>query len=135
MGNKGGKKKNSNPYARTPHDEWPGIKSNSKIHIDQVLTQRDLDFLTSQTGRSENEIKNIFQDFILNNPDGQLDQNEFTRLYTKLRPEPTEMLEKISRFVFKAFDLDQNGTIDFNEFMVTYIKLNLIVVLFLEFYR
>lgn len=114
MGNKGAKKKKNEPSRNT----WPGIPSRSKPSSQEILTQRDIDFLISQTGRSEDEIKDIFDEFIFNNPDGQLNQEEFTQLYTRLRPEPTEMLEKISKFVFRAFDLDRNGTIDFNEFMV-----------------
>lgn len=115
MGNKVEKKKKT----KSSHDAWPGISSRSKLSSRDVLTQRDIDFLTSQTGRSEDEIKDIFDEFIVNNPDGQLNQDQFTQLYTRLRPEPTEMLEKISKFVFRAFDLDHNGSIDFNEFMVT----------------
>ncbi len=84
------------------------------------LTQTDIDFLTYATNLSKSEIQNIYDNFIKNNPDAQLDQNEFVRFYNELRPEPIELLDEISTFVFRAFDTDLNGTINFNEFLIAY---------------
>ena len=84
------------------------------------LTKKDLDFLSKQTGLSVDEVKNVFAKFMANNPDGQLDKKEFVRLYDELRPEPPEILDEISLYVFGAFDKDKNGTISFNEFMIAY---------------
>ena len=74
--------------------------------------------MTSQTGLPRADIKNIFDQFNANNPDGKLDKKEFVRLYDLLRPEPPELLDEISEFVFRAFDSDKNGSISFNEFIV-----------------
>jgi Ca2+-binding EF-hand superfamily protein len=49
-----------------------------------------------------------------------LDKAEFVRLYLELKPEPDDKLDEIAANVFKAFDKDNNGTINFNEFMVAY---------------
>ncbi|RNA31687.1 Neuronal calcium sensor 2 [Brachionus plicatilis] len=120
MGNKGGKKIRKGDFTNKTHDSLPKPPSRSQSSKGEFLTEHDLDFLAGQTGHSKDEIKKIFREFIVNNPDGKLDRKEFIQLYTKLRPEPAETLEKISNFVFRAFDLDQNGTIDFNEFMISY---------------
>ena len=84
------------------------------------LSKADYSFLTSQTGYERHEIKDIYQKFMHNNPDGKLDKQEFVRLYSKLRPERPELLDEISIFIFRAFDDDNNGYITFNEFMIGY---------------
>ncbi|RNA04105.1 neuronal calcium sensor 2-like [Brachionus plicatilis] len=84
------------------------------------LTEKDYNFLTARTEMSRPEIKQFFDDFMAGNPDGKLDRREFCRLYDKLRPEPPELIDEISVFVFEAFDQDDNGKICFNEFLVAY---------------
>jgi Ca2+-binding EF-hand superfamily protein len=62
----------------------------------------------------------MHEQFMRNNPDGNLDKTEFVRLYITLEPEEPSKLDEIAVNVFKAFDKDNNGTINFNEFMVAY---------------
>ena len=83
-----------------------------------VLKDSDIKHLSAQTGLDKTVIKNTFDKFMANNPDGQLDRKEFARLYDQLRPEPAERLDEISEYVFKVFDSDKNGSISFQEFMV-----------------
>ncbi|CAF0713655.1 unnamed protein product [Brachionus calyciflorus] len=114
MGNKGGKNK---PTAGS------GSGSTKPVVIppkNPELTEADYGFLTAQTGLSRAEIKNVFDQFMANNPDAKLDRKEFVRLYDLLRPEPPELMDEISEFVFRAFDSDKNGFINFNEFMIAY---------------
>ena len=85
-----------------------------------TLTKKDYEFLIQATGSQKAEIDAVFREFNANNPDGKLDKNEFIRLYDKLRPEPPELLDEISNYVFRCFDSDRNGFISFNEFMVAY---------------
>ena len=85
-----------------------------------TLTKKDYDFLVQATGSQKAEINAIFKQFMANNPDGKLDKQEFICLYGKLRPEPEELLDEISAYVFRCFDSDHNGFISFNEFMVAY---------------
>ena len=68
------------------------------------LASKDVKFLQSHTGMSEADIKQIFSDFMANNPDGQLNKTEFVLLYQKLIAEPYESLDNISKNVFKTFD-------------------------------
>ncbi|CAF0713651.1 unnamed protein product [Brachionus calyciflorus] len=84
------------------------------------LSENDYQFLTAQTGLSRPEVKNFYDQFMANNPDGRLDKKEFARLYDVLRPEPPELIDEIANFVFEAFDSDNNGTIAFNEFLIAY---------------
>ena len=75
------------------------------------LTENDFNYLTKQTKFSREEIKAIFEQFHANNSEDKLNQKEFIQLYCKLRSEPEEVLNKISEFVFRAFDNDKNGKI------------------------
>ena len=84
------------------------------------LPEKDYTLLMSQTGLSREEIKAILDKFNANNPDGKLDKKEFARLYDELRPEPPELIDEIGNFVFKGFDKDNNGSINFNEFLMAY---------------
>jgi 4-hydroxy-3-methylbut-2-enyl diphosphate reductase IspH len=68
------------------------------------LDSNDIKFLRTQTGMLEFEIQKIYNDFMENNPDAQLNQAEFIALYSKLRSEPNNKLEDISKLVFNAFD-------------------------------
>jgi Ca2+-binding EF-hand superfamily protein len=113
MGGKGSKNKTKPGQAGHPGDKPVVIPPRGS-----ELNEGDYAFLTSQTGLSRQDIKQVFDKFNANNPDGKLDRKEFIRLYDELRAEPPELLDEISEFVFKAFDSDKNGFINFNEFMV-----------------
>lgn len=83
--------------------------SNKTSNKPAELSKKDYDFLSQQTGLQKAEIKNVFDKFNANNPDGKLDRKEFARLYDELRPEPAELLDEISEYVFRCFDSDRNG--------------------------
>ena len=104
MGGKNSKGKNKQP--------GPAPSSGGAKPLPQKtpeLTESDFKFLTEQTGISRTDIKSLFDQFNANNPDAKLDRSEFVRLYSRLRPEPPELLDEIATFVFTAFDSDNNG--------------------------
>ena len=74
------------------------------------LKRKDFKFLVKHTNFTENEIKELFEIFMNNNPDGKLDKVQFVQLYSTLRPEGQNKLEHISQFVFNAFDQGLNQT-------------------------
>jgi len=76
----------------------------AKKGVPPKISSKDIKFLQSHTGMSEAEINQVFSDFMANNPDGQLNQTEFVALYDKLRAEPYQSLDEISKFVYKVFD-------------------------------
>ena len=79
---------------------------------------------------SEAEITAIHSQFIANNPDGRLDRNEFKRLYNQFRTELYQDVDAITQLAFEEFDKDNNGTIGFDEFLVSLIGLKMFITLF-----
>ena len=69
-------------------------------------------------GLSADEIRTWHEKFFHNNPDGRLDRAEFRKLFRILREEPPERLENICDHVFRAFDVDSNGYVEFGEFLL-----------------
>ena len=82
------------------------------------LTETDYKFLIAQTDLTREQIIYMVEKFDTNNQDGKLDINEFVRLYTELRQEIPELVEQTARHIFKGFDADNSGSINFNEFIV-----------------
>ena len=87
--------------------------------------ESDYTFILSQTKLRREEIDEILKKFNENNPDGKLDKKEFTKLYIQLRPDPPELMENITEYVFNSFDADYNGFISFNEFIARKLSKNL----------
>ena len=84
------------------------------------LTDDDFIFLENNTNLSRSEIQTILEKFNANNPDGKLDKKEFSRLYIELRPESPQLITNIADYVFKGFDTDNSGYINFSEFLISY---------------
>ena len=82
------------------------------------LPPNQIEFLSSQTDYSEEEIKQILIKFHENNPDGLLDKDEFLLLYSQIKPESLEYLQEISPYIFRTFDGNDDGVINFTEFLV-----------------
>lgn len=102
MGNRSHKSshKSKSKQSKNPANEPP---------VPKDLAESDYVFLIGQTGMSREEIKELFDQFMKNNPDAQLTKKEFVKLYTSLRYESTELLDEITEFIFLAFDADKNG--------------------------
>ncbi|CAF3447431.1 unnamed protein product [Rotaria socialis] len=83
-----------------------------------VLSERDIKFLCSQTGLPENEIRTWHEKFFHDNPDGRLDRDEFRKIFRILRQESPDSLDNICDHVFRAFDVDGNGFVEFGEFLL-----------------
>jgi len=103
------------------------------------LSERDIAFLCSQTGLKRKELDRstfIFGLFSLvlgftadevvswhkkffdNNPNGRLDLDNFKKFYCHLQSEPIERLGDMCEHIFRAFDVDGNGVVEFGEFLL-----------------
>jgi neurocalcin delta len=69
-------------------------------------------------GFSSEEIINWHGKFFHDNPHGRLDRNGFRKFYCLLRNEPPERLNEMCDHIFRAFDVDGNGYVEFGEFLL-----------------
>ncbi|CAF1065332.1 unnamed protein product [Adineta ricciae] len=84
------------------------------------LTDRDVQILIETSGKSEREILQWYTEFHEDSHGtDRMNKRQFQNYYLKLRNRPN--LQQITDHIFRAFDIDQSGTIDFNEFLIAYI--------------
>ena len=88
---------------------------NSKLNS-KFLKSENLEFLKSYTSYDEATIKEMHKSFIIDCPTGQLTPDKFIDLYKMFiwRGDAEQYCEH----VFRTFDTDQNGVIDFEEFLL-----------------
>ncbi|RNA03142.1 neuronal calcium sensor 2 [Brachionus plicatilis] len=95
MGNKAAKPKKKNPA---------------------ILTEDEVNLLLSNTSFSREEIYRWHDGFIKDCPKGQLDKKKFMDAYKAFYPQGKA--DKFCSHVFKVFDFDNSGKIDFTEFLI-----------------
>ena len=80
-----------------------------------ALSTDNLGLLLQTTGMNKSELKEAFNNFLVTNPDGKLKLEDFQKLLGASRPD--QDISKISAHCFRLLDSDNNGEIDFVEFM------------------
>ncbi|CAF1533823.1 unnamed protein product [Rotaria magnacalcarata] len=85
-----------------------------------TFTERDVQVLVKSSGKTENEIRQWYEEF-RKESDGadRMNKRQFQSYYTKLKQ--NSKLEEITDHIFRVFDTDQSGTVDFAEFLIAYI--------------
>ena len=83
----------------------------------QMLTPEEMKDLKNNTAFSQQEIQDWFRKFHKDCPSGNMNLQEFKQLYAKLFPKGDA--SKFAEHVFQAYDEDNNGFIDFREFLCT----------------
>jgi len=80
------------------------------------LSPSDVSQLLHSTDLTEQEIKDFYNDFKKSYPKGRLTKQDVAKLYKKTYPkgDPAAVVDEL----FRAYDVDNNGTIDFREFIV-----------------
>lgn len=83
---------------------------------DADLAKEDLDFLLQNSKFCEKDIRDLYKTFIEDCPHGKLTPVKFQQMYSLFFP--TGNVEQFSDYVFRSFDIDHDGFIDFREFML-----------------
>ena len=83
-----------------------------------VLSSEDRDYISYHTSWSPSQIEKKYEEFIAKNPDGKILKEDFSprlRSWNKI-----QNAEKLETVVFEAFDTNNDGYINFKEFMVVF---------------
>ena len=80
------------------------------------LSGEKLEFLKAYTRYDDATIKEFHKSFMENCPTGQLTRDKFIDLYKLFIR--TGNAEQYCEHVFRTFDIDQNGVIEFDEFLL-----------------
>lgn len=74
----------------------------------QILTNNDVQMLIKTSGKSENEIRQWYNEFYEeSNRTNRMTKKQFQKFYLKLRQNPR--LEQITDHIFRVFDTNNSG--------------------------
>ena len=82
----------------------------------KYLSGKNLEYIMAKTGYDETTIKQSHKIFIMECPNGRLTPDKFIDLYNLFVWRGNG--EQYCEHVFRTFDTDQNGVIDFEEFLL-----------------
>ena len=100
------------PYPHS-HRQAMGAKASKKI---KKLPKEDLEYLRANTNYSVDTIIEWYKGFMEDCPDGKLTPESFMHIYGNSFL--TGNAKEFCDHVFRTFDKDKNGFIDFKEFLL-----------------
>ncbi|CAF1403954.1 unnamed protein product [Adineta steineri] len=89
-------------------------------HLEEDLSLNDYRYLMKQTNLTPDVIQGWYREFLNVCPNGQLNKNQFIKLYKELENTSIKNIESIAENVFQSFDRNGNHRIDFKEFLIAY---------------
>ena len=81
-----------------------------------TLREEDIAFLTKSSGLGRLQVKSAFKNFVQEYPDGKMSPEMFHEMMLKALPK--EDATKMEENMFRLYDTDNSGFIEFTEFMV-----------------
>ena len=89
----------------------------------RLLSERHIAYITKYTKASKDDIASLHNELVIDHPDGKMCKQAirkwFTTMDIKPREKPDASVEMIQDHVFRRFDRDGNGVIEFQEFMAS----------------
>ena len=83
-----------------------------------VLRWEDIAAIVKTSGMGEKEVRDNFDAFLAEYPNGKMKPKVFCEMMTKVMPK--EDAGKMEKHVFRVYDANNDGVVDFTEFMVIY---------------
>lgn len=87
------------------------------------LSKQDMNFLTENTEFTKQQIKNWYSGFIVDCPSGELSKAKFIEVYQQLFPQGNA--QKFCSHIFRTFDTDNSGKIDFKFVFDYYLRIKI----------
>merc|ERR1711884_828592 len=86
------------------------------VHATTILTNEDLEFIAKNTALSKVQVESRYQNFLKLHPDGRISRKSFHSMMKECYPGTDT--EKLERHIFRMYDTNKDGHIDFREFMI-----------------
>ena len=83
-----------------------------------VLREEDIASLTKSSGLDEAQVKEAFNSFVAEHPNGKMKPKDFREMMSKALPKKDA--GKMEKHVFRIYDSNNDGYIDFSEFMLIF---------------
>jgi len=92
-------------------------------HASKILTVEDINFIAKNTAMTKAQVETQYQNFLKMHPDGRISKKSFHTMMKECYPGADT--EKLEKHIFRMYDSNKDGHIDFREFMmVLYIMSN-----------
>lgn len=86
------------------------------INGKSILTEEDIEFIARNTAMDQMAVESQYRNFLSKHPDGRISRKSFHDMMKEAYPgTDTERLEK---HIFRMYDTNDDGHIDFREFMI-----------------
>merc|ERR1712029_107774 len=82
------------------------------------MGDEDVAALTKSSGLDENQVRESFNAFIQEHPNGKMKPKDFREMMSKALPKKDA--SKMEKHVFRIYDSNNDGYIDFTEFMLIF---------------
>ena len=86
------------------------------------LSDEDITLLKFTSKKTEEEIRQIFDEFLEDFPSGKIEPQYVQKLMDHTLPE--KYTEDLGKQIFHVYDINNDGVIDFREFMMVYYLLS-----------
>lgn len=83
-----------------------------------VIREEDIEALAKSSGMEKEEVKKAFDNFIAEHPNGKMKPKDFRAMMSQAMPKKDA--SKMEKHVFRVYDSNNDGYIDFVEFMVIF---------------
>ena len=83
-----------------------------------VLRDEDIEAMSKSSGMEAEEVKKAFEAFVGEHPDGKMRPADFKKMMSAAMPKKDA--GKMEKHVFRIYDTNNDGYIDFVEFMVIF---------------
>ena len=81
-----------------------------------LVSQESIDFVIEKTQATREDVQSCYDNFIKEYPDGKMDKKGFREMMKKCFPD--QDIGKLENHIYRMFDANNNGKIDFREFMI-----------------
>merc|ERR1712141_98694 len=86
------------------------------INGKQLLNEEDLNYIARNTAMDKEAVERQYQNFLQKHPDAQISRKSFHSMMKECYPGTDT--EKLERHIFRMYDTNKDGHIDFREFMI-----------------